>query len=171
MRGRLSPSAAIAVLALFVALGGSSYAAVKVTGKDIRNGTVSSADIRDRSLRPRDFKPGVLRQGPVGPVGPTGLRGPAGPAGAGLTGMQRVIVTQPAGTLTAVSATAQCPAGKFAISGGAEVEPFSAPVAVSDVGPGGGSGDHAPGWWARAAETAPYAGDWKLTAVAVCVDG
>jgi hypothetical protein len=79
----------VALLALFVALGGSSYAALKITGKNIKNGTVTSADlknnsvrsidVRNGSLRSKDFKTGELPQGPPGPQGPKGDTGPAGP--------------------------------------------------------------------------------------------
>jgi hypothetical protein len=80
----------ISLVALFVALGGSAYAALKITGKDIRNGTVTHKDVRDRSLRARDFRPGQLpagatgpqgAQGPPGEPGPQGADGPPGPAG------------------------------------------------------------------------------------------
>jgi hypothetical protein len=36
----------VAYLALFAALGGSAYAAVTVTGKDIKNGTVTGKDVK-----------------------------------------------------------------------------------------------------------------------------
>jgi hypothetical protein len=69
----------VAYLALFVALGGSSYAAVKVgskqivnnsiASKDIRNNSVTSTDVRNRSLRVTDFKSGQLPRGQTGPLG------------------------------------------------------------------------------------------------------
>jgi Collagen triple helix repeat (20 copies) len=81
----------MSTLAVFVALGGSSYAAISVTGKqikdntvtgrDVRNGSVGSKDVRDSSLLSRDFKPGQLPAGPQGPGGPQGRAGPQGPAG------------------------------------------------------------------------------------------
>jgi hypothetical protein len=64
------------VMALFVALGGSSYAAIKVTGKNVKNSSLTgkdvknnslkgadvtglgTGDIRDSSLLAKDFKPG-----------------------------------------------------------------------------------------------------------------
>ncbi|MBA2347471.1 MAG: collagen-like protein [Solirubrobacterales bacterium] len=75
-------------LALFVALGGTSYAAVTITGAnvrngsltgaDVRNGSLTSADVRDGSLRARDFRRGQLRRGPQGPVGARGKTGDPG---------------------------------------------------------------------------------------------
>ncbi|MGH3022310.1 MAG: hypothetical protein ACRDNI_01520 [Gaiellaceae bacterium] len=45
-----SPAMVVALLALFVALGGSGTAAVLITGKDIKNGSVRGADVRESSL-------------------------------------------------------------------------------------------------------------------------
>src|SRR5829696_985713 len=80
MRARLSYSNVMATVAVFIALGGSSYAAVKVTGKDVKNGTLTGADVkndsltggdvRNGSLSPSDFKGSV--QGPKGDTGPQG---------------------------------------------------------------------------------------------------
>jgi uncharacterized protein YjbI with pentapeptide repeats len=67
-----------ATLALFVALGGSAYAAATVTGRDVRNGTLTGsdvknnslrgADIRNRSLRAADFRAGALPRRTAGVV-------------------------------------------------------------------------------------------------------
>jgi hypothetical protein len=60
-RGRhLSYANVIATLALFVALGGSSYAALTITGKQIRNNTVRSTDIRNGTLQARDVRVDAL---------------------------------------------------------------------------------------------------------------
>jgi hypothetical protein len=73
----------MATVAVFVALGGSSYATVATVAKN----SVGSKQVRDRSLLARDFKKGQLKggtagsSGPVGPAGPAGTEGPAGPAG------------------------------------------------------------------------------------------
>ena len=81
---RPSPAMAVALVALFVALGGSSYAAItlnknSVKSKHIGNGQVKRADIQNDainsskveflSLRASDFKPGQLPEGPQGPQG------------------------------------------------------------------------------------------------------
>lgn len=65
-----------------VALGGTSYAAISVSGKDIRDGTVAGVDLRDgsvagrdvknRSLAASDLSPGTLQRGPRGRPGPAG---------------------------------------------------------------------------------------------------
>ena len=76
-------------LALVVALGGTSYAAVaipknSVGSPQIINSSVKSKDVKNGSLKGVDFKAGELAagaQGPAGPAGPAGAQGPAGPAG------------------------------------------------------------------------------------------
>jgi hypothetical protein len=70
LKQRLTYANVMATIAVFVALGGSSYAAVRITGKqvadssltgrDIKNGSVTSADVRNRSLLARDLKRGQL---------------------------------------------------------------------------------------------------------------
>jgi hypothetical protein len=72
----------VAYLALFVALSGTSYAAVtlakdSVTAKQIKAGSVRTDEVKDKSLQARDFKSGEL---PAGPQGPQGATGPAGPS-------------------------------------------------------------------------------------------
>ena len=44
----------------FVALGGSAYAALTITGKNIRNNTISTKDIRNNTVRTKDVKPDSL---------------------------------------------------------------------------------------------------------------
>ena len=46
------------MLALSVALGGTSYAAITVTGAQIKDGSITTRDIRDHTLRTQDFAPG-----------------------------------------------------------------------------------------------------------------
>jgi hypothetical protein len=92
---RLTYANVVASVALFAALGGSSYAAVAITGQQIRDGSLSGRDVRnaslttsdvhDQTLLARDFKRGQLpagQAGPQGPKGDPGLKGDAGPQGA-----------------------------------------------------------------------------------------
>lgn len=79
----------LGLLALFIALGGTSYAAVKlpnnsVGSAQIRTGAVGSSEVRDGSLTSKDFKKGTVAQGAAGAQGPkgeTGATGAQGPAG------------------------------------------------------------------------------------------
>jgi hypothetical protein len=95
MTKRITYSNVVATVARFAALGRSSYAAVAITGKQVRDGSLSgrdvhnasltSQDVRDASLLARDFGPGQLPAGPQGSQGNPGPRsepGPPGPAGA-----------------------------------------------------------------------------------------
>src|SRR5918997_1732205 len=47
---RPSPSMVLSLIALFVALGGTSYAAVKINGKNIKQNTVTGKQVKERSL-------------------------------------------------------------------------------------------------------------------------
>jgi hypothetical protein len=76
LRARLTYANVTATLALFIALGGSSYAALKLPPN-----SVGSEQVKPGSLRVSDFKASERSRlrGPRGKVGP---RGPAGPKGA-----------------------------------------------------------------------------------------
>jgi hypothetical protein len=69
-----SPSMAIAITALFFSLAGTGYAVSKLP-----KNSVTSYQVKDRSLLGRDFKQGQL---PRGPRGERGLEGTPGVAGA-----------------------------------------------------------------------------------------
>jgi hypothetical protein len=77
----------IGLLALFVALGGTSYAAVRLPAnsvgtKQIKRNAVTSAKVKNGSLRKADFAAGQLPAGPNGPAGPAGAAGAPGRPGA-----------------------------------------------------------------------------------------
>ncbi len=109
---RPSPALIVATLALFVALGGTTYAAVQIDGSQIvdrsvgasklRNGAVTTPKIRDGAVTTRKIRNGTVTArklapglrgllfagagsgvpGENGPQGPTGARGETGPQGA-----------------------------------------------------------------------------------------
>ena len=103
LRSRLTYSNVTATLALFVALGGTSYAVATgsigsreignnsvrskdlrnndVRGKDVRNGTIGTLDVGDGALLAADFGAGQL------PAGPAGERGEQGPPGQDATNL------------------------------------------------------------------------------------
>ena len=90
----------IAMIALVVAAAGGGYAAAKLPKNSVgtaqlRNGSVTSAKVKNHSLLAVDFKPGQLERvlptaiGPTGPTGPSGADGATGAVGAvGATGAQ-----------------------------------------------------------------------------------
>ena len=57
-RSRLTFSNLTAVLALFVALGGSSYAAIRVGSAEIADNSIRSKDIHDGEVRGPDIAQG-----------------------------------------------------------------------------------------------------------------
>ena len=71
---------AVAYLALFAALGGSAYAAATVTGTNIKDGTITGRDVKNRSLGTNKLSASALgslagQPGPAGPRGPSGISG------------------------------------------------------------------------------------------------
>lgn len=137
---------AVAYVALFVALGGTSYAATRVTGATVQDGSLTGADIRAHSITssnlalaarpasltaqsaatrrgrrgPRGFRGYRGYKGDTGPVGPAGPAGPAGPPG--VSGYQVVMASSSTDSSTLRSATALCPPGKRALGGGADID-------------------------------------------------
>jgi hypothetical protein len=88
LRGRLTFANLTALLALFVALGGTSYAALQlpknsVGNKQLKKNSVTSTKVKPGSLLTSDFKSSQRSdlRGPRGAEGPPGAQGPAGPAG------------------------------------------------------------------------------------------
>jgi hypothetical protein len=79
---RQSPSMIVAMLALFVAMGGTAIAASSalITGKQIKNSSITGLDVKNKSLTPKDFKGSV--RGPRGLTGLKGDKGDTGPPGA-----------------------------------------------------------------------------------------
>jgi hypothetical protein len=127
---RPSPAMVVALLALFIALAGTSYAAIKlpansvgtkqikanaIVSRTIKNGAihrvdlaadaVDSARVADHTLLARDFKAGQL---------PAGLPGPAGPKGD--AGATRLVVRTSSGH--GIQRT-DCLPGEVATGGGA----------------------------------------------------
>jgi hypothetical protein len=172
-----SPATVIAIVALFFSLTGTAVAGALITGANVKNGTltgidlqnntVGTVDIKNGSLLPVDFKPGKL---PAGPQGPQGEQGPAGPQGPqGVAGLSNVeIVTKVSGVDSSdKSITAQCPAGKKLIGGGATAHAvFGHPKELTLLAsyPSGNT------WKAVAREASPYAGGWLLNAYAICAN-
>jgi hypothetical protein len=86
LRHRPSPALVVACLALTVALGGTSYAAVtlprsSVGTAQLKRNAVTSVKVKNRSLLAIDFKRGQLPRGARGATGATGATGTTGTAG------------------------------------------------------------------------------------------
>jgi hypothetical protein len=86
LRRHLSFANVVALIALFVALGGSAYAVTNlpkgsVGTAQLKNGAVTGAKVKKGSLLSSNFKAGQLPAGAQGPAGPTGAAGPEGKSG------------------------------------------------------------------------------------------
>lgn len=117
----------VAYLALFIALGGTSVAAVSlkknsVKAKNIARNAVSSPKVKDRSLRAQDFALGQLPRGAQGEIGVAGAkgtvgdRGPQGAPGATKVTLRRAEQLMSPGQITFT--TARCLAGETMTGGG-----------------------------------------------------
>jgi hypothetical protein len=65
LRRRLTYANVMATLAVFIALGGSSYAALTVTGRDVKNGSLTFRDLRRDALggsRIKESRLGTVRR-------------------------------------------------------------------------------------------------------------
>jgi hypothetical protein len=136
-----SPGTAISLIALFVALSGTSYAVTRpsprtvgvaqlktgaVTRAKIRGNAVNSAKVASGSLLASDFAAGQIPPGPTGPPGVAALTNADGAAG--------FMCSNGGGACQVGSSTAQCPPGSFVTGGGYAstgsidlVVPFSRP--------------------------------------------
>jgi hypothetical protein len=88
VKHRPSPAMVVACIALAVALGGTSVAAIQALPKNsvgtrhLKKNAVTSLKVKNRSLLARDFKAGQLPRGPKGDKGDQGNQGNPGPPGA-----------------------------------------------------------------------------------------
>jgi hypothetical protein len=89
---RISPASLLAVIALFVSLGGVSYAAATIGSAQIKNNSVKGTDIKNGSIASKDIS-SKTRAALKGQQGPKGAAGPAGPAAANVY----AVVTDAAG--------------------------------------------------------------------------
>ncbi len=178
----------VATLALFVALGGSSYAAIVVTGKNVKDNTLTTRDIKNGSLLKADFKPRQLPVGPRGPTGPPGATGPQGATGLpgakgetgapgatgargapGISGYQLVVVDSfTSRARYGGQGLVSCPEGKKVLGGGARL---FGPIAVQNLGDSHpASGPWGSGWYARVNNVSDVEGSFEVYAVCGVVE-
>jgi hypothetical protein len=181
---RLTFSNVVASLALFIAIGGSSYAAISVTGAQVRDGSLSGRDVHDASLTGKDVRNGSLRRadfaagqapagqpGPVGPQGPkgepglAGSVGPAGPKGDPATaGLHKVFQFFKLAPGEHAFPRVPCPDGEKATGGG--IEATSGDVRTLANGPATEGNDVPFGWAGGFANDAGE--DRTVVVIAVC---
>jgi hypothetical protein len=172
IRSHLTFANVISMLALFVALGGTGYAATQlaknsVGAKQIKKNAVGASEIKPNAVRSADVKEGALQaidfaagqlpagakgdKGDPGAKGDKGDKGEKGDAGATNTVLRRGVETtvQPD---SSASASVSCLAGETATGGGLSVSNGAiADMLTWDTGPIDSNGDTKPdGWEGRA---------------------
>jgi hypothetical protein len=194
---KLTYANVVATLALFIALGGSSYAAIQlgknsvksenigkeqVKASDIAKNAVNSAKVKDASLVANDFKTGQLpvgATGAIGPRGPQGSKGDRGLQGAtGLSGLEKVGAASASNSESPKLAIAKCAPGKEAISGGYDIEGGKEPSegpnglanVIADVVEPSGPGGGEGLVAVEAWEEESTALNWSIHAIAMCAD-
>jgi len=137
LTSHLSYANVMATVAVFVAFGGVSYAAITlpinsvgskqikkraVKNSDLGKNAVTTGKVKNGSLLSKDFKAGQLPAGATGLQGPKGLKGDTGDPGTnGTNGATNVTVVRkdfPVGAGATAAAYAECPAGQRATGGG-----------------------------------------------------
>jgi hypothetical protein len=126
MARRLSSGRTATIVAflagILIATAGTATAAKLVTGKQIKNGSVTAKDL-SKAVRAQLKKAGVPGpQGVAGPAGAKGDTGPAGPTGApGLSGVEVKMIVEPVSNTLTGADTVVCPQGKVVLGGGVTV--------------------------------------------------
>ena len=66
IRGKLSYANVVATLALFIALGGTSYAALTITGNNVKNVSLTGRDVKrsPATPTPRNGRPAAVCRRP-----------------------------------------------------------------------------------------------------------
>ena len=144
IRRNLSFANVVSMLALLVALGGTSYAAValpddSVDSPQIKSSAVKNSElgadavttgkIKDATLLAADFAVGELP--PKGPKGDTGATGPAGaPGGIAAATVQHLPAPADLADGAKGSYAVYCPAGQQAIGGGVRGDDLSSEQTV-----------------------------------------
>jgi len=124
-----SPAMAVALLALFVALGGGAYAAIVVTGGNVKNGSLTGVDFKKHSLHGSKLKAdsiggGSIKESSLGPV--QALAHQAVVTGAGVLARGR-----------GVSSVVRTAAGRYQVVFDRDVRGCVYTATVGDVGAAG----------------------------------
>ncbi|HEY4279426.1 MAG TPA: collagen-like protein [Conexibacter sp.] len=182
-RMAVAAAAACGVGALLVT-GLPAQAAHLITGREIKNGSITRADVHrgtltlDRLSKPTQqlILTGGARgatgaRGPAGPKGNTGARGQQGARGAqglagadGVSGYQIVTQSTPLATgTTPQTLTVACPAGKVVLGGGGSPS-GDLHAAVTASFPAGSS------VWSITASAPDATSSWRVTGYAICAN-
>lgn len=156
-----SPALVVACVALAVSLSGAAYAVSTALPRNsvgtlqLKNNAVSSAKVKNATLRAADFAPGQIPAGPAGPQGPPGTSGLQFISGSGVSNSSSPKTQQQ-----------DCPSGKKAVGGGAVITGVGTNTFLSASRPT----DPGTGWTATGREsTAGNAGNWAVQTWVVCL--
>ena len=160
----LSFSNVVACLALFVALGGSVYAAGKISGKQIKVRSLPGNRIKPRTITSNQIKPKTLTGRQVKARSLTGSQINQGTlnqiSAASLASVHYQATTTPLGN-SVTSATADCPPNTYVIGGGATFSNAEGGY-VHDSGPNGSR----TGWTATGIS---WLSSNMMTVTAICI--
>jgi hypothetical protein len=126
-----SPAMVVALVALFMALGGSAYALV-ITGASIKNGSVAGRDIKNRSLTGSDVAGNriggkAIKESSLGTV----------PGASVANGVTRFAVVTGAGVIArgrGVTSVARTSAGRYQVIFNTDVRNCAYIATIGDVG-------------------------------------
>ena len=135
LAGRFSYANVMSTVAVFLALGGVTWAATRLPRNSVgvtqlRKNSVTGAKVRNGSLTSSDLMKGTLKAGPAGALGPAGIKGEKGDAGAqGATGPSDAYTARRSGSplmdvttsFAAVVTTPTLPAGSYTLAARANV--------------------------------------------------
>jgi hypothetical protein len=196
LKRHLSVANVLSCMALFIALGGTAYAAVKlkpnqvkavniarqaVTNAKIKTQAVTSGKIKNGGVINADLGAGAVTEAKLGPesVGTGKIDNEAITSAKISTAVWKQLIKNIT-YVTETSAndseeektiTATCPTGKEAIGGGARINsPASVKAAVNGTYPAVASNNARTGWIATGRETPEEAGNWQIVAYAVCAE-
>ncbi len=170
IRRALTFSNVVAFLALFVALGGSVYAAGKISGRQIKANSLPGNRIKPKTIAGNRLKPNTLTGRQIKKHSLTdkeiNQETLTGISAAALAGVQYQVTTVPLvrNSSDGTTATVGCPPGMSVIGGGATVSDDEHAF-VTDSGPG----TQLAGWTATGFVRFGAGGTMTVTAICVVV--
>lgn len=159
-KGKITYANVMSTLAVFIALGGVSFAAVKLPASSVGTRQLRDGSVTLAKLSPSAVKGLRGKQGPPGPPGPAGVAGQQGPAGvAGLNGPAELKLRWYKHTAELDrsnnwrSVDVRCDPGWVPVAGGYGLgsiglgdEVLSSTPLLSGIGPEGGDNGEFSGW-------------------------
>jgi hypothetical protein len=127
LRGRVSSAHVIALLALFVALGGTAFAAATIGTHDIKGGAVTAKKLHKKAVRAKKIKNRAVTSPKIAAGAVLGGNLAAGSVTASkLADTEDGVATQTVPPNNTRRITVKCPSGDQAITGGYSTPPGGA---------------------------------------------